>query len=189
MNTTSLLRVTAGIGAAAALVAGLAACQGDDAGGDLESLTVGLTYTPNVQFAPFYVAEKLGYFEEAGLDVDLRHHGEAEELFGALASDTEQVVFAGGDEIMQGRSTGIDVTSIGTLYNTYPAVLIVPEDSPIHSAADVRGHTIGTPGPYGQTYFALLSLLQTNGLTCPTSTSSTSGTPSRPRSHPARSTA
>ncbi|GGA65929.1 riboflavin-binding protein RibY [Pseudoclavibacter endophyticus] len=127
-------------------------------------LTVGLTYTPNIQFSPFYVAAEQGFFEEVGLDVELRHHGQSEDLFGALQSGTEDVVYAGGDEIVQARSNGTDVVSIATLYSEYPAALIVPRDSPIETAADVRGRTIGTPGPFGQTYFALLALLQSGGM-------------------------
>ncbi|MGO1545566.1 MAG: ABC transporter substrate-binding protein [Gulosibacter sp.] len=129
-----------------------------------EALTIGLTYTPNIQFAPFYVAEELGYFEDAGVNVELRHHGESEELFGALKTGDEQLVYAGGDEIVQAVSGGVPVTSVATLYNTYPAVLIVPEDSPIQSAEDLAGHSVGTPGPYGQTYFALLAMLDGAGL-------------------------
>lgn len=130
-----------------------------------EALTIGLTYTPNVQFAPFYVADELGYFDEAGVDVELRHHGESEELFGALKTGDEQLVYAGGDEIVQGISGGVPIQSVATIYNTYPAVLIVPADSDIQSAEDLPGHSIGTPGPYGQTYFALLAMLDGAGLT------------------------
>jgi len=47
-------------------------------------LTIGLTYIPNVQFSPFYVARDQGLFAEQGLDVTLRHHGAQEDSFGAL---------------------------------------------------------------------------------------------------------
>ncbi|KAB1642272.1 ABC transporter substrate-binding protein [Gulosibacter chungangensis] len=157
---------------AAVAVLALAGCQGGSpTASDTteavsgEALTIGLTYTPNIQFAPFYVAEELGYFDEAGVNVELRHHGESEELFGALKTGDEQLVYAGGDEIVQGISGDVPVQSVATLYNTYPAVLIVPADSEIESAADLAGHSIGTPGPYGQTYFALLAMLDGAGLT------------------------
>lgn len=163
-------RVAVAVAATALLAAGMAGCTsaGDETPGgsaDGEVLTIGLTYTPNIQFSPFYVAVEQGYFEELGLNVELRHHGQSEDLFGALQSGTEDLVYAGGDEIVQARSNGIDVVSVATLYNEYPAALIVPEDSPMQTAADVRGHSIGTPGPFGQTYFALLALLQNNGMT------------------------
>lgn len=163
----TLRRLAAAL-AATGLIAALAGCAAQPGTGpspDDAPITIGLTYTPNVQFAAFYLAEQRGWFDEAGVNVELRHHGQSEDLFGALQSGAEDLVYAGGDEIVQARSAGVDVTSIGQLYTSYPAALIVPADSPIHSAADLRGRTIGTPGPYGQTYSALLAILAGAGLT------------------------
>ncbi|MGJ9516367.1 ABC transporter substrate-binding protein [Actinotignum sp. GS-2025b] len=163
----------------AAATLGLAGCAGGTAGGGADkngestspaaaqpttasataSLTVGLTYVPDIQFAPFYVAEDQGYFREAGLDITLRHHGAQESLLGALSSGSEDVVFAGGDEMMEGRSNGIDVVNWATMYQDYPVTLIVPADSPIKSAADLAGRRVGLPGPYGENYYALQALM------------------------------
>ncbi|MCI7552271.1 MAG: ABC transporter substrate-binding protein [Actinomycetaceae bacterium] len=151
------------------LILALGACSGGahkmgdrDAGaagnGDKPTtITVGLTYIPDIQFAPLYVAEAQGYFEDEGLNVTLRHHGAQENLLGALQSGEEDVVFAGGDEMMQARSTGVDVVNWATLYQNYPVALIVPEDSPIHSWKDLEGRTVGLPGPYGENYYALVA--------------------------------
>lgn len=141
-----------------------AACGAPGASGSLHHLTVGLTYIPNIQFAPFYVADSLGYYKDAGLDVTLRHHSFTEDEFGAVAAGKEDAVFGGGDEMLQARDHHIPLVYVATVYAKYPVALIVPADSPIHTAADLRGHTIGTPGPYGETYFGLLALLQSAGL-------------------------
>ena len=128
------------------------------------ALTIGLTYVPDIQFAPMYVAEEKGFFAEEGLDVTLRHHGAQEALLGALESGEEDVVFAGGDEMMQGRSEGIDVVDWATMYQTYPVTLIVPEDSDIRTAADIKGKKVGLPGPYGENHYATLAMLKALGL-------------------------
>ena len=128
-------------------------------------MTIGLTYTPNIQFAPMYVAAEKGFFAEQGLDVTLRHHGAQETLLGALQAGTEDVVYAGGDEALQTRSQGVDVVNFATLYQEYPVVLIVPESSPIKSVADLKGRTVGLPGPYGENWFWLLAALKQAGLT------------------------
>ncbi|TQF07280.1 ABC transporter substrate-binding protein [Kitasatospora acidiphila] len=138
------------------------ASSADRAGG--HALTVGLTYVPNIQFAPFYVAESLGYYKDVGLKVNLHHHSFTDAEFGALAAGQEDVVFAGGDEMLQARSQSVPVVDVATLYNRYPVTVMVRADSPVKAAADLKGHTIGTPGPYGETYFALLALLQSAGL-------------------------
>ncbi|WP_431044235.1 ABC transporter substrate-binding protein [Streptomyces sp. P1-3] len=131
-------------------------------GGD--TITMGLTYTPNIQFAPFYVAKEKGFYEDAGINVALRHHGPAEQLFGALKQGKEDVVYAGGDEMLQARSQNVPVVDIATIYHKYPVALLVPEDSDIRKPEDLKGRTIGTPGPFGETYFGLLALLKEGGL-------------------------
>ncbi|ADI09847.1 NMT1/THI5 like domain protein [Streptomyces bingchenggensis BCW-1] len=136
-----------------------------DAGGKSgDKITVGLTYTPNIQFAPFYVAAEKGYYKDAGLNVRLRHHGASELLFGALKSGVEDVTYAGGDEMLQARSQNLPIVDIATFYQKYPVGLIVPKDSDIKKPTDLKGRTIGTPGPYGETYFGLLALLKEAGL-------------------------
>ena len=163
-------QLIAGAAATMGLVA-LAGCSGgtedDDGSGnaDLPQLTLGLTYVPNVQFAPFYLAAQNGYFTDAGVDVTLRHHGESEDLFGALTAGTEDLVVAGGDEMMQARDQGVPVVDIATIYTSYPVALIVPTDSEITEPADLAGRSVGVPGPFGETYFGLLAMLQAAELT------------------------
>lgn len=129
------------------------------------ALTVGLTYVPNIQFAPFYVADKLGYYTAAGLNVTLRHHNVGEDEFAALAAGRENIIFAGGDEVLQARAKGLPIVYVDNIFTQYPVALIVPASSSIQSVADLRGHTIGVPGAYGATYIGLLGLLHSAGLT------------------------
>lgn len=133
--------------------------------GALTPLTVGLTYVPNIQFAPFYVAQSLGYYKAAGLKVTLRHHSFGEDEFAAIAAGHENVVFAGGDETLQARAKGLPLVYVANVFTQYPVTLIVPAGSSIQSAADLKGHTIGVPGQYGATYIGLLALLKSAGLT------------------------
>lgn len=125
--------------------------------------TIGLTYIPNIQFAPFYVAERQGLF---GSDaITLRHHGASEGLFGAIAAGQEQFVIAGGDEILQARSQGIDLVAIAAYYHRYPVAVLVKDTSGIRSLADLKGRKIGVPGRYGETWFGTLLALRSAGLT------------------------
>ena len=129
-----------------------------------DTVTVGLTYIPNVQFSPVYVAEADGIYHDAGLDVTIRHHGSDEGLFTALAAGKEDVVVASGDEVLQARDQGMDLVSIGAYYRKYPVTVIVPEDSTIHSLADLKGHSIGVPGEFGSSWYGLLAGLDSAGL-------------------------
>lgn len=130
-----------------------------------QPLVIGLTYVPDIQFAPLYVADKLGYFTDEQVTVTLRHHGAQETLLGALQTGDEDVVFAGGGEMMQGRSQGIGVINFATMYQNYPVAIIVPEDSDIHSLADLKNRRVGLPGEYGENWFFLLACLREADLT------------------------
>lgn len=167
MNRRRFLQAVTAAGLLATGV-GATACStgtGASSGAAVGRLTVGLTYTPDIQFAPFYVAAEKGYFTDAHLEVNLRHHGANESLFGAIQAGQEQVVYAGASEMLQARSQGVPLVNFTTHYQSFPVVLVVPEDSPIQRAADLRGRSVGVPGPFGETWFGLLALLQGAGLT------------------------
>lgn len=141
----------------------LAGCSADTE--PSSEVTIGLTYVPNIQFAPYYVAAENGYFEEEGIDVTLRHHGQDEDLFGALGQGEEDVVIAGGAEMLQAHTQGVDAVTFQTLYQTYPVAVIVPDDSPIETLEDLAGKTLGIPGRFGETWFGALAFLEQAGLT------------------------
>ena len=127
--------------------------------------TIGLTYIPNVQFAPFYVAADKGLFTAHGVDATLRHHGASEGLFTAIASGQEDFVIAGGDELVQAVSNGMDLVAVASYFQSYPVVLIVPAASPATAIADLKGKKIGVPGRYGESWFGLQVGLKNAGLT------------------------
>jgi NitT/TauT family transport system substrate-binding protein len=136
----------------------LAAC-GSSTAAARPTLTLGLTYIPDIQFAPFYVADSLGYYRQAGINVTFRHGIETNE-FALLAAGKEDAIFAGGDEVIEARSaSGLDLRDVATVFQKYPVALIVPANSPIKTAADLKGKVVGVPGHFGATYTGLLALL------------------------------
>ncbi|WP_420175110.1 ABC transporter substrate-binding protein [Luteococcus sp. OSA5] len=126
--------------------------------------TIGLTYIPNIQFAPFYWAAERGEFSERGVQATLRHHGANEGLFTALGAGQEDFAIAGGDEVLQAQAEGLDLVTVAGYYQSYPVVLIVPQDSPIKALSDLKGKRIGVPGEYGETWFGLQVALANAGL-------------------------
>ncbi|MEX2315314.1 MAG: ABC transporter substrate-binding protein [Thermomicrobiales bacterium] len=150
-----------------ALAPVLAACGGDDDGGsgDLDDVTIGLTFVPNIQFAPFYVAIEEGYYEDAGLSVTLNHHAAGADQFGALVAGQEDMLMSAGDETMQARAQGVEIVYVAEVFRKYPVALIAPADSDIASVADLAGKKVGIPGEYGANYIGLLALLADAGMT------------------------
>ncbi len=124
----------------------------------MKNVSIGLGYIPDIQFAPFYVAQARGYYKAAGLNVTF-HHGVVPDLIGSMIAGKNDFVFAGGDEMLVARDKNVKVLDVATIFQKYPVSLIVPSDSPIKTLADLKGRTIGVPGPFGSTYTGLLALL------------------------------
>lgn len=168
MKLSTIVRATV-IGASASLALGACtvgpgATQSGASSQGASDVTIGLTYIPNVQFAPVYVADSQGLYNDAGITPTVRHHGSDEGLFTALLAGQEDVVIASGDEAAVAASQGLDLVSIGQYYATYPGSVIVPASSSITSLADLAGKNIGIPGEYGSSYYATLAAIKAGGL-------------------------
>lgn len=157
--------LTTALGTGAAVL--LASCSSGTASRSQESATasdglvIGMTYTPNVQFAPFYMADDAGEYADG---VSLRHHGAQEGQFDALLAGTEHLVVASADEAVVAASNGNELVIVGGYYQRYPGCLIVPEDSAIRTPADLKGHSLGVPGRTGSTWFTVQLALDTAAL-------------------------
>jgi NitT/TauT family transport system substrate-binding protein len=131
-------------------------------------VTIALGYIPDVQFAPFYLALNKGYYKAEGLDVTLQN-GIVTDLITQLGSGQNGVNFAvvSGDEVIPARIQGIPVKYVMTWYRQYPvaAVSVTGQGPTLKTPADLKGHKVGVPGPFGSTYTGLLALLKAGGLT------------------------
>ncbi|BAK37739.1 hypothetical protein MLP_47250 [Microlunatus phosphovorus NM-1] len=126
--------------------------------------TIGLSYIPNVQFAPFYVGQSQSLFDGVDAAVSVRHHGSNEGLFNALTAGSEDFLVAAGSEAMQARAQGVDVIAVGSYYKTFPVEVIVLGSSPIQQLSDLKGRKLGVPGRYGESWLAVQVALATAGL-------------------------
>ncbi len=132
-------------------------------GGPLRKLTIGLGYIPDIQFAPFYVAQARGYFRDEGLDVEFKQ-GFDVDVLKLIGTGAINFGVAGGDEVLIARSRGVPVTYVGTWFQKYPVTVMALEGANIRTVADLKGRTVGVPGRYGATYIGLLALLDSAGL-------------------------
>ncbi|HEY4385934.1 MAG TPA: ABC transporter substrate-binding protein, partial [Ktedonobacteraceae bacterium] len=101
----------------------------------LKNVSIGLGYVPDIQFAPFYVAQSKGYYKAVGLNVTF-HHGVVPDLIGSMVAGKNDFVFAGGDELLEARDKGVSAVDVGAVFQKYPVSLIVPQDSSVKSLAD-----------------------------------------------------
>ena len=97
--------------------------------------------------AGFMVAKDKGFYDEAGLNVDMgpgKGSGSTAQL---IASKTSQFGFADGFVVGAGVAKGMELAMVGAIYRRNPTAAIVLEESGIKTAKDLEGKSIGiAPG-------------------------------------------
>ncbi|MBC6934563.1 MAG: hypothetical protein DWB42_01860 [Chloroflexi bacterium] len=121
-----------------------------------------LTFVPNVQFSPVYVALEKGYFTEAGFNVTLEHGDEPVNV-DLIAAGERQFGLVSGEEVIKARANGRPVVYVYEWFQQYPVGIVAPEG--VQSVTDLAGRKVGIPGRFGASYNGLIALLAANGMT------------------------
>jgi putative hydroxymethylpyrimidine transport system substrate-binding protein len=145
-------RALALLAALFALALGLVACgekSEDTTGGTAEDFTLTLDFYPNADHAGIYMAQKLGYFEEAGLNVQIQVPGDPSAPLKQVAAGQSDLAITYEPELMLAREQGLDVVAVGALVSRPLTSLIWLQKSGIKGIGDLRGKTVATAGiPY-----------------------------------------
>lgn len=133
------------------LALALAACgeKSEDAGGERESFSLTLDFYPNPDHAGIYMAEKLGYFDEAGLGVTIEAPADPAAPMKLVAAGRTDLAISYEPEVALAREQGLDVVAIASIVNQPLTSMIWLKKSGIKGVADLKGKTIATAGiPY-----------------------------------------
>lgn len=145
------LRIPAIALAVLALALALAACgeKSEEGGAEREAFGLTLDFYPNPDHAGIYMAEKLGYFEEAGLDVDIQTPSDPAAPVKQVAAGQSDLAISYQPEVALAREQGLDVVAVAALVNQPLTSLIWLGKSGVKGVADLKGRTIATAGiPY-----------------------------------------
>ncbi|RMF82651.1 MAG: ABC transporter substrate-binding protein [Chloroflexi bacterium] len=129
---------------------------------DLIPVRLQLKWVTQAQFAGYYAADRLGYYEEAGLDVEI--------LPGGPDIGPQQVVAAGGAEFgidwmgshLASREQGSGAVSIAQVFQRSGMREVAWADSGIETISDLAGNVVGVWGFGNQ--FPLFAALVKEGL-------------------------
>jgi putative hydroxymethylpyrimidine transport system substrate-binding protein len=151
------LRLSA-IAAALALLAALLLGTGcgeksEDVSAEAQSLTLMLDFYPNPDHAGIYMAEKLGYFHDAGLDVTINTPSNPAEPIKQVAAGRTNLAISYEPEVLLAHQQGLEIVSVAALVNRPLTSMIWLKKSGIGGIAGLRGKTIATAGiPYQKAY-------------------------------------
>jgi putative hydroxymethylpyrimidine transport system substrate-binding protein len=145
------LRITAISLAVLLFALTLAACgeKSEDAGGERESFSLTLDFYPNPDHAGIYMAQKLGYFEEAGLEVTIETPSDPAAPMKQVAAGGTDLAISYEPEVALAREQGLDVVAVAAVVNQPLTSMIWLNKSGIKGVADLKGKTVATAGiPY-----------------------------------------
>lgn len=123
------------------------ACVEPDASADLTPVRLMLQWLPQAQFAGYYAADCLGYFADAGLDVEIIPTGGDIVPQEALFAGEADYAIAWVPKVLGSiEASGIEVTDIAQIFQTSGTMQVSFAGSGIETVADFEGQRIGTWG-------------------------------------------
>lgn len=97
--------------------------------GDLHDVTLMLNWTPNGHHAGIYYALEQGYYEDAGINLEIVEPGADVGADFAVSEGTVQFGISQAESLLPARAEGLDVQAIATLLPTNDSVLMGLEGS------------------------------------------------------------
>ncbi|HZR97374.1 MAG TPA: ABC transporter substrate-binding protein [Chloroflexota bacterium] len=131
-----------------------------------KKLTIGVGGQELFIYLPATLARQLGYFEQAGLDVEIVNFQGGGKALEALVGGGIDAVVGFYDHTIQAQPKGIALTMV-VVYDRYPGIVLLadPEASPpVRDFADLRGQTVGITSFGSSTHFTLNYLLARAGI-------------------------
>jgi len=108
-----------------------------------EKLTLLLDWFLNPDHAPLVVAEEKGFFAEAGLEVEMIEPADPNDPPKLVAAGKADLAVSYQPQLHIQAARGLPLARIGTLIATPLNTLLVLDDSPIRSIADLKGKSVG----------------------------------------------
>jgi putative hydroxymethylpyrimidine transport system substrate-binding protein len=129
-----------------------------------DKLTVLLDWFVNPDHAPLIVAKEGGYFERAGLDVELIAPADPSAPPKLVAAGQADIAVTYQPDFMLQLKEGLPLLRLGALVETPLNSLVVMKDGPVKTLADLKGKTVGySVAGFEDLYVAVL--LKSAGLT------------------------
>ena len=129
---------------------------------DKKTISIALGYIPHVQFAPFYIADKHGYFERENLNVIL-HYTDTMDAMALVAQKKIDIALVDADAVIRAKSEGLPLKIFFQYYQKLPISIFTINEN-INSVEKLAGKVIGIPELNGSSYLALMLFLKHYGL-------------------------
>lgn len=139
------------------LATGLAACGNQastdagqtqapaNKGAEPTELTIALDWYPNAVHSFLYVAEEQGYFKDENLKVTMQMPSDSNDPLKMAAAGKVDLAISYQHQLVQARSEGVPVVSVGALVRHPLNVIMTRQDSGLDTPQKLAGKNIGYP--------------------------------------------
>ncbi|NLD34180.1 MAG: ABC transporter substrate-binding protein [Clostridiales bacterium] len=118
-------------------------------GQELEKVDFLLNWTIAADHAPYYVALKNGWYEEAGIDLNIIIGKGSGFSVTSIDSEMADIAIADAPVVFKFRQEGAAAKIIGIIFDKHPNGMFFYDDSGIKQPADVAGKTVAVPATDG----------------------------------------
>ncbi|WP_111720387.1 ABC transporter substrate-binding protein [Homoserinimonas sp. OAct 916] len=126
---------------------------------DLTPVTLQLQWFAQAQFGGYYAALDQGYYKDEGLDVTLQEGGADIVPQDALVSGDADYAISWVPKVLGSIQQGANITSVAQIFERSGTLQVSFKDKNLTSAADLKGHTVGSWG-YGNEWEIFAGLQQ-----------------------------
>jgi|1186.fasta_scaffold07611_2 NitT/TauT family transport system substrate-binding protein len=114
----------------------------------LRTVKVATGFRPDVLFTPFYVAQDLGYYRQAGLEVQM-NYDRVSNLMQLVGNGTYTFAATAGDAAVIGAASGAPVRYVMAQYEKYPVGAMTLKDGgpKLTNPSQLKGLNIGISLP------------------------------------------
>lgn len=109
---------------------------------DTGKIVVQLDWFPEPQHGGLYQALANGYFEEEGVEVELRPGGPNINVLSVVATGQAQIGQSASLNVMQGILAGMPLINVSTQFHRLPTVLLMHQENAIKDFPDLQGKRI-----------------------------------------------
>ena len=128
-----------------------------------DKITLLLDWFVNPDHGPIIIAEEKGYFKDAGLDVEVIAPADPADPPKLVAAGRAELAISYQPQLHLQVAEGLPLVRVGTLVATPLNCLLVLEDGPVKSIADLRGGKVGF-SVAGVEEALLTTILERNGV-------------------------
>ena len=125
-----------------------------------DKVTFSLQWIPNGNHFGIFAAKERGFYKDANLDVDIQRGFGSGDTAKRVATGTADIGVADAASVIVGRSNGLKIKQVASLYEQSPDVIFFIKGNKIEKPKDLEGRTVGATA--GEATVNLLPIFAAN---------------------------